>query len=119
MCGDNIYSGILLLDEVLFLYSYNIIIISQDCAIDHNNCLGAAVISMFSEAIQSRFGAVGIHLAVSSISQGKSNCAKVAIATAGNYTKGVVSHLTDSAARSYFHFCMMIQHVMMYLSPYS
>ena len=100
LCGDNIYSGILLLGEVLFLYSYNII--SQDCAIDHNNnCLGAAVISMFSEAIQSRFGAVGIHLAVSSISRGKSNCAKVAIATAGNYPKGVVSHLTDSAARSY------------------
>ena len=56
---------------------------------------------MFTEAIQSRFGAVAIHLAVSSISRGKSNCAKVAIAMVGNFPKGVVSHLTDSAARSY------------------
>ena len=56
---------------------------------------------MFSEAIQSRFGAVGIHIAVSSISRGKSNCAKVAIAADGNYLKGVVTHLTDSTARSY------------------
>ena len=56
---------------------------------------------MFSETMQRRFGSVGIHLAVSSISRGKSNCAKVAIAVAGNYPKGVVSHLTDSTARSY------------------
>ena len=56
---------------------------------------GAAIISMFTEAVQCRFGAV------SSISCGKSNCAKVAIAMAGNFPKGVVSHLTDSAARSY------------------
>ena len=56
---------------------------------------------MFTEAVQCRFGAVGIHLAVSNISRGKSNCAKFAIAMAGNYPKGVVSHLTDSAARSY------------------
>jgi len=62
---------------------------------------GAAIISMFTEAVQCRFGAVGIHLAVSSISRGKSNCAKVAVAMAGNFPKGVVSHLTDSAARSY------------------
>ena len=62
---------------------------------------GASIISMFTEAVQCRFGAVGIHLAVSSISCGKSNCAKVAIAMAGNFPKGVVSHLTDSTARSY------------------
>ncbi len=56
---------------------------------------------MFSEAMQSRFGAVAIHLAVSPISRGKSNCGKVAVAMVGNFPKGVVGHLTDSAARSY------------------
>ncbi len=59
------------------------------------------MISMFSEAMQRRFGAVGIHLAVSPVSRGKSNCAKVAVAVAGNYPKGVVTLLTDSRARTY------------------
>ncbi len=61
----------------------------------------AAVISLFIEAMQCRFGAVGIHVAISSISRGKSNCAEVAIAMVGNFPKGAVGHLTDSAARCY------------------
>ena len=56
---------------------------------------------MFSDCMQRRFGSVGVHLAVSSISRGKSNCAKVAIALTGNYPKGVVTHMTDSTARMY------------------
>ena len=66
---------------------------------------------MFTEAVQGCFGAGGIHNIVSSISQEKRHCAKVAIAMASNFPKGVVSHLTDSATRSYlsgtlpYHFC--------------
>lgn len=56
---------------------------------------------MFSNSIQRRFRSVGIHLAVSSISRGKSNCAKIAVAMASNFPKGVVTHLTDSTARMY------------------
>ncbi len=46
-------------------------------------------------------GSVGIHIALSPVSRGKSNCAKVAIAMAGNYPKGCAIHLTDSMARAY------------------
>ena len=37
----------------------------------------------------------------SSISRGKSNCSKVAIAMCGNYPKGCISHLSESHARAY------------------
>ena len=62
---------------------------------------GAAVIFLMYETVQSRFGAVAIHVAVGPISRGKSNCAKLAVAMVGNFPKGVVSYLTESAARSY------------------
>ena len=82
LCGDNIYSGVQLLGEINYPRAPAMIL---------NINAGAAVTS---EAIQSRFGAVGIHIAVSSISRRKSNCAKVAVAAAGNYLKGIVTHLT-------------------------
>ena len=47
------------------------------------------------------FQSVGIHVAVSSISRGKTNCAKVALAAVGNYPKGYTIYLTDSLALSY------------------
>ena len=56
---------------------------------------------MFYDTIQRRFQAVGIHIAVSGVSTGKSNSAKVAIATVGNYPKGYTIYLTDSMARAY------------------
>ncbi len=56
---------------------------------------------MYYDVMLSRFQAVGIHVAVSSISRGKSNCAKLALATVGNFPKGYTVFLTDSMARSY------------------
>ena len=40
-------------------------------------------------------------MAVSAVSRGKSNCAKVAIAALGNYPSGFTVHLTKSMSRSY------------------
>jgi len=57
--------------------------------------------SMYHEQLQSRFGASASHIAVSGISRGKTNCAKVAIAMSGNYPKGYTVYLTDSKAHSY------------------
>ena len=37
---------------------------------------------------------MGVHVAVSAISRGKSNCAKVALALTGNYPKGYAIYLT-------------------------
>lgn len=48
-----------------------------------------------------RFGSVGIAVATSSISRGKTNCGKLAVAMTGNYPKGCVGYLTDSMARGY------------------
>lgn len=62
---------------------------------------GAAIISMHYEDIQKRVGSVGVHVAVSATSRGKSNCAKVALAMAGNFPKGYAIYLTDSMARTY------------------
>lgn len=56
---------------------------------------------MHYEAIMSRCGAVGIVVATSSISRGKTNCAKAAISMCGNYPKGCTGFLTDSMARSH------------------
>lgn len=39
-------------------------------------------------------------MAVSAVSRGKSNCAKVAIAALGNYPSGFTVHLTKSMSRS-------------------
>ena len=39
-------------------------------------------------------------MAVSAVSRGKSNCAKVAIAALGNYSSGFTVHLTKSMSRS-------------------
>lgn len=62
---------------------------------------GAAILSMFYEGVQRTVGAVGVHLAVSTISRGKSNCAKIALAMAGNFPKGYAIYMTDSMARSF------------------
>lgn len=43
---------------------------------------------MWYEAVHARCGSVGIALATSSISRGKTNCAKISIAMCGNYPKG-------------------------------
>lgn len=51
--------------------------------------------------IIARVGSVGVAIAYSSISRGKSNSSKVAIAICGNYPKGCVIHLSESHARSY------------------
>ena len=56
---------------------------------------------MFYEGVQRMVGAVGVHLAVSTISRGKSNCAKIALAMAGNFPKGYAIYMTDSMARSF------------------
>ena len=58
---NNIYSGLQLLGENFYCSA------PGSESIELTTYIGAAVISMFSEAIQSRFGAVGIHIAVSSI----------------------------------------------------
>ena len=57
--------------------------------------------SLQYDAMLQRFQSIGIHVAVSSISRGKTNCAKVALAAVGNYPKGYTIYLTDSLARSY------------------
>lgn len=62
---------------------------------------GAAIISTYYDAMLMRFQSVGVHVAVSTISRGKTNCAKVALAIVGNYPKGYTIYLTDSMARSY------------------
>ena len=59
------------------------------------------MISMVYSSIIKRVGSVAIPIAFSSISRGKSNCSKVAIAMCGNYPKGCVIHLSESHARSY------------------
>ena len=51
--------------------------------------------------VMKHFQSVGIHIAVSAVSRGKSNCAKVAIAALGNYPSGFTVHLTKSMSRSY------------------
>ena len=63
--------------------------------------VGAGIISLRYEAIQARCGSVGIAVASSSISRGKSICAKIAIATCGNYPKGCTGYLSESMARSH------------------
>ena len=67
----------------------------------HLYLIGAACISLQYDVMLQRFQSVGIHVAVSSISRGKTNCAKVALAAVGNYPKGYTIYLTDSLARSY------------------
>ena len=49
---------------------------------------GSAIISMHYESIIARCGSVGIAVATSGISRGKTNCAKLAVAMCGNYPKG-------------------------------
>ena len=63
--------------------------------------LGSAIISMMYDEVIRRVGSVAIPIAYSSISRGKSNCSKVAIALCGNFPKGYTIHLTESHARSY------------------
>ena len=60
--------------------------------------LGGAILSMMYDEVIKR---VAIPIAYSSISRGKSNCSKVAIALCGNFPKGYTIHLTESHARSY------------------
>ena len=48
----------------------------------------AGIISMHYESILARCGSVGIAVATSPISRGKTNCAKVSTAMCGNYPKG-------------------------------
>ena len=56
---------------------------------------------MHYESMMARCGSVGIAVATSPISRGKTNCAKVAIAVCGNYPKGCTGYLTDSMARGH------------------
>ena len=51
------------------------------------------------ESMLARCGSLGIAVATSAISRGKTNCAKVAIAMCGNYPKGCTGYLTESMAR--------------------
>ena len=63
--------------------------------------LAGAAISMAYESIQKKIGSVALHVAVGGISRGKTNCAQVCIAAAGNYPSGCHLYITESAARSY------------------
>jgi hypothetical protein len=56
---------------------------------------------MMHPTIMKRFGALAMHVAVGAISRGKSVCAKLAIASIGNYPSGYCIHLTESKARSH------------------
>jgi len=56
---------------------------------------------MHYESVLARCGSVGIAVATSPISMGKTNCAKVAVAMCGNYPKGCSGYLTDSMARGH------------------
>ena len=56
---------------------------------------------MMHSTILKRFGSLAMHVAVGGISRGKSLCAKLAIASAGNYPSGYCIHLTESKARSH------------------
>ena len=56
---------------------------------------------MMYSTVMERFQSVAIHMAVSAVSRGKSNCAKLAIAAVGNFPSGYTVHLTKSMSRSY------------------
>ena len=58
-------------------------------------------VSMMYSTVMQHFQSVAIHMAVSAVSRGKSNCAKLAIAAVGNFTSGYMVHLTKSTSRSY------------------
>lgn len=65
------------------------------------NYPAAGTISMHYESMLARCGSVGIAVATSSISRGKTNCAKLAVGMCGNYPKGCMGYLTDSMARGH------------------
>ena len=48
-----------------------------------------------------RCGSVGVPVATSSISHGKTNLAKLAVGVCGNYLEGCLTYLTDSVARGH------------------
>ena len=56
---------------------------------------------MMHTTILKRFGSLAINVAVGGISRGKSLCAKLAVASVGNYPSGYCIHLTESKARSH------------------
>ena len=60
---------------------------------------GGGVLSLVYESIISRFGAVGLHVAVGKVSRGKSNAAKLVISACCNYPKGYMQSMTESLAR--------------------
>ena len=60
---------------------------------------GSAIISMNHEMMVSRCGSVGVAVATSTISQGKTNLARLAVGCCGNYPKGCLTYMTDSMAR--------------------
>lgn len=60
---------------------------------------GSAIISMNHEMMVSQCGSVGVAVATSSISRGKTNLAKLAVGCCGNYPKGCLTYMTDSMAR--------------------
>ena len=51
--------------------------------------IGVACISLQYDAMLQRFQSIGVHVAVSSISRGNTNCAKVALAAVGNYIHNI------------------------------
>lgn len=69
---------------------------------------------MYTKIIK-RVGSVAIAIAYSSICRGKSNCAKVATATCGNYPKGYVIHISKSHA----HSCLASGLLLVYDNPSS
>ena len=56
---------------------------------------------MHYEHILARCSSVAVAVAMSPISRGKTNCAKLCIAMCGNHPKGCTGYLTDSMARSF------------------
>ena len=56
---------------------------------------------MHHEVMLSLCGSVGVPMATSSISRGKTNLAKLAVGVCGNYPKGCLTYLTDSMARGH------------------
>ena len=57
------------------------------------------MISLFYESVLNLLGSVAIHIAYGDVSRGKSNAARVALASSCNLSMGFQTYLTDSIAR--------------------
>ena len=103
IAGDNVLSGVFLLGRCIPFFCggggdictriFTQLPASLQHKCGHIICnlylpIGAAIISLYYDVMLQRFQIVGVHVAVSSISRGKTNCAKVVLAIVGNYPKG-------------------------------